>query len=109
MLDEFYVLPSFAFNLGLEKLFKEVEIFDNRIDLIAVESERLFELVEDANKVDDETMRLYEFLLFAFIGPVHPRNRLQQRVVAHGLVEIHRVEDRRVETSQQLLRDDEDP
>ena len=29
-------------------------------------------------------------------------------MVAHGLVEIHRVEDRRIETGQQLLRDNED-
>ena len=53
-------------------------------------------------------MRFYEFLLFILIGAVHPSDGLQQGVVAHGFVEIHRVEDRRVETGQQLLSHDED-
>jgi len=77
LLDELYVLPSLAFDLGLEKLFKEVKIFDNRVDLIAVESERFFLLVEDADNVDDKAMRFYELLLFALIGAVHSRYRLQ--------------------------------
>src|SRR5262249_3987181 len=108
MLDELYVLPSLPFNLCLEKLFKEVKIFDDGIDLIAVESERLFQFVENADKVDDKAVRLDELLLFVLIGAVNPGDRLQQGVVAHGLVEIHGVEDRCIEAGQELLRDNED-
>jgi len=32
----------------------------------------------------------------------------EQRVVAHGLVQVHGVEDGRVETGEELLGDDED-
>src|SRR5262245_65387309 len=105
MLDELYVLPSLPFNLCLEQLFKEVKIFDDSIDLIAVESERLFQFVEDADEVDDKAVRLDELLLFVLIGAVYPGDCLQQGVVAHGLVEIHGVENRRIEAGQELLRD----
>ncbi len=33
---------------------------------------------------------------FALVGPVHPGDCLQKRVIAHRLVEVHRVEDGRV-------------
>src|SRR5262245_7165642 len=108
MLDELYVVPSLSINLCLEKLFEEVEIFDDGIDLIAVESERLFQFVEDTDEVDDKAVRLDELLLFVLIGSVHPRDRLQQRVIAHGLVEIHGVENRRIEAGQELLRNNQD-
>src|SRR5262245_29434115 len=108
MLDELYVAPSLPFDLCLEKLFEEVKIFDDGIDLIAVESERLFQFVEDTDKVDDKAVRLDELLLFVLIRAVHSRDRLQQGVVTHRLVEIHGVENRRVKTGQELLRDNED-
>ena len=42
------------------------------------------------------------------VGPVDAGDGLQQHVVAHRLVEVHAVEDRRVEAGQQLLGDDQD-
>ena len=76
--DELHVLRAFAFHLALEKLFEEVEIFDDRLDLIAVESERLFQLVEDSDKVDDKSMRFDQLLLFVLIGAVDPRDGLKR-------------------------------
>ena len=42
------------------------------------------------------------------IGAVGAADRLQQGVVAQRLVEVHRLQDRRVEAGQQLGGDDED-
>jgi hypothetical protein len=53
-------------------------------------------------------VRLHHLLRFVLVGAVHPGDRLQQRVIAHRLVEIHRVEHRRVEAGEQLLGDDQD-
>ena len=42
------------------------------------------------------------------VGAVGAADRLEEGVVAERLVEVHRLEDRRVEARQQLGRDDED-
>ncbi len=106
--DERQILRRLALHLGLEQLLEQPEVLDDRVDLVAVERQRLLQLVEDADEVEHEAVRLDHLLPLVLVGPVHPRDRLQQRVVAHRLVEIHRVEDRRVEAGQQLLGDDQD-
>ena len=92
----------------MKSCFRSAEVLDDRVDLVAVERQRLLQLVEDADEVEHEAVRLHHLRRFVLVGPVHARDRLQQRVVAHRLVEIHRVEDRRVEAGQQLLGDDQD-
>lgn len=41
-------------------------------------------------------MRLDELGLFVLVRTVHSRDRLQERVVAHWLIEIHCIKDRGV-------------
>jgi hypothetical protein len=50
-------------------------------------------------------VRLHHFLRFIFIRAIDARDRLQKRVVPHRLVEVHCVQDWRVESCQQLLSD----
>ena len=61
------------------------------------------DVVEDAEVVDDQAVGL-----LLGVGAVRAADRLQQRVVAQRLVEVHRLQDRRVEAGQQLGGDDED-
>ena len=72
-------------------------------DALLVELKRLRDIVEHAEVVDDQAVRLR-----LAVGPVRAADRLQQRVVAQRLVEIHRLEDRRVEAGEQLRGDDQD-
>jgi hypothetical protein len=46
--------------------------------------------------------------LFVAVGAVGARDGLQQGVVAHGFVEVHGLQDGRVEAGQQFGGDDED-
>ena len=41
------------------------------------------------------------------IGAVDPRDGLQQDVIAHGLVEIHAVEDRRIVAGEEFVGDNQ--
>src|SRR5690606_11506027 len=60
-----------------------------------VGGERRLELVRQAQVVDDEPARL------VLEDPVHARYRLHQSMPAHGLVDVHRVQARRVEAGEQ--------
>ena len=76
---------------------------DHAAEALLVELERLRHVVEHAEVVDDETVRL-----LVAVGAVRAADGLEQRVVAQRLVEVHRLEDGRVEAGQQLGRDDEE-
>ena len=83
--------------------YKFVDVRDDASDAFLVELDRLGHVVEDAQVVDDQAV------CFCFaVGSVGAADRLQQRVVAQRLVEIHRLQDRRVEAGEQLRRDDQD-
>ena len=106
--DQREIRRGLRLHLRLEELLQQAEVLDDGVDLVAVEGQRLFQLVEDADEIEDEAVRLHHLRRLVLIGPVHARDGLEQRVVAHRLVEIHRVEDRRVEAGEQLLGDDQD-
>lgn len=80
------IVRCLALHFGLEELLEQGQVLDDGIDFIAVEGQGLFELVEDADKIEDEPVRLHHLLRFVFIGSVHPGDGLQQRMVAHRLV-----------------------
>ena len=72
-------------------------------DALLVELDRLGHVVEDAQVVDDQAVGLR-----LAVGAVGAADGLQQRVVAQRLVEVHRLQDRRVEAGEQLRGDDQD-
>ena len=77
-----------------------------RYDLLhrlLVEVQRLGHIVEDAEVVDDQAVRL----LLA-VGAVRAADGLEQGVVLQRLVEVHRLQDRRVEAGEQLGGDDQE-
>lgn len=93
-----------AFLHGCGEFGLEVDdIRDDAAEACFVEFERLGNVVEDAEVIHDETVGL-----FIAVGAVGARDGLQQGVVAHGLVEIHGLQDGRVETCQQFGGDDDD-
>ena len=95
-------------HLVLEQHLQQLQVLDDGVDLVAVEGQRLFQLVEDADEIEHEAVRLHHLLRLVLVGAVHPGDGLQQGVVAHRLVEIHGVEHGRVEAGEQLLGDDQD-
>ena len=70
---------------------------------LLVELERLGDVVEDAEVVDDQPMGLVRR-----VDAVGAGDRLQQRVLLQRLVEVLAVQDRGVEAGEQLRRDDDD-
>src|SRR2546428_4315398 len=68
---------------------------------------RVFKLSEEPDKIKDESRRLLDLSLF-LVWTVHPGNSPQERVVPHRFVQIHAIQNRRIETCQQLFGDDED-
>ena len=106
--DESKVAGNFGLHLVFEEDFQELEILDDGVDLVAVEGEGLLEFVEDAHEIQNEPMGLHHLLRLVLVGAVHPGDGLQQRVIAHRLVEIHGVKHGRVEAGEQFLGDDED-
>ena len=99
--------PVERLHLVFEEHLQELQVLDDGVDLVAVEGEGLFELVEDADEIEDEAVGLHHFLRLVLVGAVHQGDGLQQGVVAHRFVEIHRVEHRSVEAGEQFLGDDE--
>ena len=89
------------------QLLEHVDVLDHRGHHIGIEGERLFQLLEDANEVEHESIRLH-LPIVVLVRPVHPCDGLKQNVVAHRLVEVHAIEDGRVEPGQQFLSDNED-
>ena len=96
MVDEAEVFRRFLLHLVFEEDLQECEVFDDGVDLIAVEGECLFEFVEDADEIEDKAVRFHHPLRLVFVGTVHPGDGLEQGMVAHRLIEIHGVEQRRV-------------
>ena len=88
---------------GGEFGFEVDDIRDDAAETFFVEFERLGNVIEDAEVIHDETVGF-----FIAVGAVGARDGLQQGVVAHGLVEIHGLQDGRVETCQQFGGDDDD-
>ena len=69
---------------------------------LRVGRERLLQLVGEAEVVDDQPAGL------VLEHPVHARDRLHQPVPAHRLVDVHRVQARRVEAGQPHVAHDHD-
>ncbi len=70
---------------------------------LRIDGERLFQLVGEAEVVDNQP---------AGLVPEHPvdaRDRLHEAVAPHRLVDIHRVQARRVEASEPHVAHDHDP
>jgi hypothetical protein len=68
---------------------QHVEVFQRALNVGGVEAQRLVQLLEDADEVDHEADLLLN-ALGVDVGPVHAGERLEQHVVAHRLVEVHR-------------------
>ena len=62
------ILRRLALHLGLEKLLEQADIFDDRVDFVAVERQRLLQLVEDAHEVEHEAVRLDHLLPLVLVG-----------------------------------------
>jgi hypothetical protein len=73
--------------LVAEQALQKIDVLDDGVDVVAVERQRLLELVEDAYEIEDEPVRLYGLVGFVLVWPVDPRDRLQQRVIPHRLVQ----------------------
>lgn len=86
---------------------QDVEVFQRALDIGRVEAQGLVQLLEDTDEVDDESDLLLHTVAVDE-GAIHARKGLEQHVVAHRLVEVHRIQHRRVVPSQQLVGDDED-
>ena len=80
-----------------------LDVGDDLLDALLVELQRLGHVVKDADVVHDQAVRL-----LVAIGAVGAADGLQQGVVLHRLVEVHRLQDRRVEAGQQLGGDDQE-
>ena len=65
-----------------------VEVFDRAADVGGVEAQRLLQLAQHADEVDDEADPLLDTFGID-VGAVDARDGLQQHVVPHRLVEIH--------------------
>ncbi len=84
--------------LGLEFL----DVRDDLLDGGLVELERLGDVVEHAEVVDDQAVGLVR------VDPVGAGDGLQEGVLLERLVQVLRVQDRGVEAGQQLRGDDDD-
>jgi len=80
-----------------------VDVCDDLLHGSLVEVECTSHVVEYADVVHDEAVGL----LLAE-GAVSPADGLQEIMVFHRFVEIHRLQDRRIETGQQLAGDDDE-
>src|SRR5262245_50455397 len=59
-------------------MFEQRDVLVDGIHLVAIEGKRLFQLVEDADEVENETMGLPHLVALILIRSVHTRDRLQQ-------------------------------
>ena len=90
--DEGQVFRNFLLHLVPEQDFEQLDVFYDSVDFIAVEGEGLFKFFKDSNEIKDEAVGLNHLLCLVLIRTVHSRDGLEQCMVAHRLVEIHRVE-----------------
>ena len=80
-----------------------MDIADDRAEALLVELQRLRDVVENAKVVDDEPVGLQ-----IAAGAVGAADGLEQGVVPQRLVQIHRLQYRRVEPGEELGRDDQE-
>ena len=90
-------------HLDRERLPQFVDVRDDLLHGLFIEVERARHVVEDADVIHDQTVGL-----FLAESPVGPADCLQEVVVLHRLVEIHHLEDGRVEAGQEFAGDDDE-
>ena len=83
-----------------ELLLDLLDALHHALDIDLVELERVRCLIEESEVVHDDPG-----LLVLVADTVGAADGLEQRVVAHWLVQVHRLQDRRVEAREQLGRD----
>ena len=88
---------------GASCFLQLLDVGDDLLDGLLVEGQRLGDVVEDAEVVDDQAVGLV-----GRVDPVGAGDRLQEGVLLERLVEVLAVQDRGVEAGQQLRRDDDD-
>ena len=79
-----------------------MQVGDDLLDALLVELQCLGGVIEDAEVVDDATEGLFRE------EPVGPADGLKEGVILQRLIEIHRLENGRVEAGEELGSDDED-
>ena len=84
-------------------VFRLDDIGNDLAEAFFVEFQRFGDVIEDAQVIHDQAVGL-----FVAVGAVGARDGLQQGVVAHRFVEVHGLQDGRVEAGQQLGGDDQD-
>ena len=85
------------------QLFLEViQIGDDLLHCLFIEIEGRGHVIEDAEVIHDQAVGL------AGINTVGAADGLQQVVILHRLVEVHHLQNRRIETGQQLGSDDQE-
>ena len=84
-------------------MFDALDVFDDLLHARIVKGQRFRCIVENADVVHDEPERLS-----LVIDAIDAADGLEERVVFHGLVEVHALEDRRVKARQELRRDDDE-
>ena len=85
--------------------FQAQHVINNFAEAFFVELQRLGNIIEDAEIIHDETVSLAKHIA---VGAVGARDGLQERVIAHWLVEIHGLQDGRIKTREQFGSDDQD-
>ncbi len=106
-LDQPEIFRRDGFHLALEQYLQEFDILDDSVDLLAVESKRFFELVEDADEIEHKAMGFHHLLRLVLIRPVYSCDCLQESMVAHRLVEVHGIQYGCIEPGEQFLGNDE--
>ena len=75
-------------DLGAEEGAQDIDVLDYPLDVFWVEGERLLQVLEDADIVDDQP-GLLPTTTGVLVGAVDTRDRLQEHVVTHRLVQVH--------------------
>ena len=88
-------------------MHQQIEVLDHAAHIGRIELQRLLQFAQHADEIDDQPDPLLDALRID-IRPVHARDRLKQDVVAHRLVEIEAIEQRRVVAGEQLVGDNQD-
>ena len=106
-LNQRKILRHRLLHLASVQFFEETDVFDDSVHFITIKCERLFEIAEDPDEVENKSVGLDHLLGFVFVRSIDPRNCLQECVVSHRFVEIHGVKNGRVKTSQKLFGNNE--
>ena len=78
-------------HLVFEEQLQEFDIFDDGVDLIAIKGESLLKLIKNTDKIEYKAVRFHHLLRLVLIWSIHPGNSLEQGVITHRLIQIHRV------------------